>query len=333
MATTVTRRAFVTLLGGIGAWPLAALAQQTNRVRRVVALMHSAENDPAARSFARGLHEGLGDLGWKIGSDLAIDYRWGAGEVDVARAAAAELLNLPPDVIVADGGPALGELRRVARSVPIVFIEIDQPVFYGFVESLAHPGGNMTGFTGLEPSVGATWLELIKSIAPRTTRVAVMFNPRTAPGAALFSRAAEGAAPAPGVDVVRSPVYTPADIEATVTMLAREPGGGLILPVDTFTTAHREMIFELADRGRLPAIYGDRSFAGAGGLASYGIDLAGQLRQAAGYVDRILRGEKPGDLPVQPATKFELVVNLKAAKSIGLTIPKLFLSRTDDVIE
>jgi putative tryptophan/tyrosine transport system substrate-binding protein len=327
------RREFITLIGGAAAWPLAARAQQPDRVRRIGVLMNNFEGDPDAPSRVMAFQQGLEKLGWTVGRNLAIDYRWGAGETDVTRAAAAELLSLTPDVIVTNGGLMLAELRQAARTVPIVFMEINEPVFYGFVESLAHPGGNMTGFTGLEPTVGAKWLELLNEIAPRVTRIAVIFNSRTAPGAVLFSRSAEAAARKLAVEVVRAPVHEPAEIEAVMTMLAREPGGGLILPVDTFTQLHRKPIIELAARYRLPAIYGVRNIAAAGGLVSYGIDLPGQFHQAAGYVNRILHGEAPADLPVQQPTTFELVINRKTADALGLEIPPILLVRANEVIE
>ena len=328
------RRDFITLLGGAAAvWPLAAHAQQPDRVRRIGVLMPDTKNDPESQASIMAFQQELQKAGWADRRNVRIDYRWSGGEVDVTRSAASELLSLTPDVIVTDGGQGLAELRQAARTVPIVFMEVNEPVFYGFAESLAHPGGNMTGFTGLEPTVGAKWLELLNEIAPRVTRIAVMFNPSTAPGAVLFSRSAEAAAQKFVVEVVRAPVHEPAEIEAVMTMLAREPGGGLILPIDTFTEVHRKLIFKMAARDRLPAIYGVRNIAAAGGLVSYGIDLPGQFRQAAGYVNRILRGERPPDLPVQQPTKFELVINLKTAKALGLTVPISLLARADEVIE
>jgi len=323
------RRDFLTLLGGGVAWPIAARAQPVNGVRRIGVLMNGSAGDPDAPAGVRAFREGLENLG----QSSQIDYRWGAGEGDATTAAAEELLSLEPDVIVADGRRALEALRHAALRIPVVFMEIDQPVFYGFVESLTYPGGNMTGFTGLEPTVGAKWLELLKGIAPRVTRIAVIFNPRTAPGAALFSLSAEAVAQRFAVEVIRAPVYEPAGIEAVMTMLAQEPGGGLVFPIDAFTTVRRNLIFELAARNRLPAIYGARNTAAGGGLVSYGIDLVGELRQAAGYVDRILRGEKPANLPVRQPTKFELVINLKTAKALGLTVPPSLLAGADEVIE
>jgi putative ABC transport system substrate-binding protein len=327
------RREFVKLAGGAAVgWPLAARARELRPLRRVGLLMNNVEGDPEASSRVMAFQAGLETLGWTVGGDLAIDYGWGAGAPAVTRAVAAGLLSLMPDVIVADGGQALSELRPAARTVPIVFMEIDQPVFYGFVQSLAHPGGNMTGFTGLDPAVGATWLELLNEIAPRITRIAVLFNPRTAPGAVLFSRAAEAAAQGLAIEVSRELLYEAADIDTVMARLAREPDGGLIIPIDSFTRLHRDKIGDLAARYGLPAIHGTRDMIVAGGLVSYGIDLAGQFRQAAGYVHRILRGEGPATLPVQQPTAFELVVNLKTARALRLEMPASILMRAD-VIE
>ena len=333
MSFDTERRDFLTLLGGAAAWPFAACAQAVDRVRRIGVLMADPAGDPGAPSYVRAFQESLEQLGWIVGRNFQVEYRWGADEVDVATAAAGEFLSLRLDVIVADGRQALEVLRHAALTIPVVFMEIDQPVFYGFVESLMHPGGNMTGFTGLEPIVGAKWLELLKEAAPHVTRIAVIFNPRTAPGAVLFSLSAEAVAQRFGVEVIRAPVYEPMGIEAITTMLAREPGGGMIFPIDAFTTVRRDLVFELTARNRLPAIYGVHNAAAAGGLASYGIGLVDQLRQAAGYVDRILRGEKPSDLPVLQPTKLELVINLKTAKALDITLPASLLVAADEVIE
>jgi putative ABC transport system substrate-binding protein len=324
------RRELITLIGNAAAaWPLAARAQLPERVRRIGVLMPDAQDDPQSLADVLAFRQQLQREGWVERRNVRIDYRWSDGKADVARAAAAELLRLDPDVIVTDGRQGLGELRHAALTVPIVFMEIDEPVFYGFVRTLAHPDGNMTGFTGLQPSVAAKWLELLNEIAPRVRRIAVIFNPRTTPGAVLFSRAAEEVAQKFAVEVIRAPVFEPADIDAVMTMLAREPGGGLIFPIDSFTEVYRRLIFEIAARDRLPAIYGARKFAAAGGLLSYGVDLPGQFQQAAAYVNRILHGERPADLPVQEPTKFELVVNLKAANSIGIDVPLSLLARAE----
>jgi putative ABC transport system substrate-binding protein len=328
------RRELITFIGNAAmAWPLTAHAQLPDRVRRIGVLMPDAEDDPQSQADVTAFRQELQNEGWAERRNVRIDYRWSDGKTDAARAAAAELLSLAPDVIVADGRQGLEELRHAALAVPIVFMEIDEPVFYGFVRTLAHPDGNMTGFTGLEPSVGAKWLELLSEVAPRVARIAVVFNPRTAPGAVLFARAAEEVARKFAVEVIRAPVFEPADIDAVMTMLAREPGGGLIFPIDAFTQLYRKLIFEIAARDRLPAIYGLRKLAAAGGLISYGINLPGQFRQAAGYVNRILRGERPADLPVQPPTRFELVVNLKTAGLLGFNVPPALLARADAVIQ
>jgi putative ABC transport system substrate-binding protein len=327
------RRGFITLLGGAAVWPLAAHGQQPDRVAHIGVLLPDAESAPESQANRMAFEQEAQNLGWVQGRNVRLDYRWTGGNVDLARTAAAELLSLTPDVIVTDGGQGLGALRHAALTVPIVFMEINEPVFYGFVESLAHPGRNMTGFTGLEPAVGAKWLELLKAIAPQVTRVAVIFNSRTAPDGVLFSRAAEAAAQSLAVDLVRAQIQEPNEIESVMTMLAREPGGGLIFPVDSSTELQRDLIFYLAMRYRLPAIYGARKIAAAGGLVSYGIDLPRQFRQAAGYVDRILRGAKVSDLPVERPTKFALVVNLTTAKALGLTVPPDLLARADEVIE
>jgi putative tryptophan/tyrosine transport system substrate-binding protein len=320
------RREFITLLGAAAAGLPSAKALQIDPVRRVGLLLDESAGHSDAPSYLLAFQEALEKLGWRVGRDLQIVYRSDA-------AAAAELFDPTPDVIVADGRPALEALRHAALATPVVFMEIDQPVFYGFVESLTHPGSNMTGFTDLEASIGAKWLELLDEIAPRLTRVAVIFNPRTAPGAALFSLAAEAAAQRFAVEVIRAPVFEPADIEVATTMLSQEPGGGLILPKDAFTTAHRDLVFDLATRNRLPAIYGLRNAAASGGLASYAIDLADLSRQAAAYVDRILRGEKAADLPVRKPSKYRLVINARSAKALDLDLTPKTLALADEVVE
>jgi putative ABC transport system substrate-binding protein len=328
------RRELITFIGNAAmAWPLAAHAQLPDRARRIGVLMPDAQDDPQSQADITAFRQELQQEGWAEGRDVHIDYRWSGGKADAARSAAAELLSLAPDVIVTDGRQGLEELRHAALAVPIVFMEIDDPVFYGFVRTLAHPDGNMTGFTGLQPSVGAKWLELLNEIAPRLARIAIVFNPRTAPGAVLFARAAEEVARKFAVEVIRAPVFEPADIDTVMAMLAREGGGGLIFPIDTFTQLNRKRIFEIAARDRLPAIYGLRKLAAGGGLISYGIDLSGQFREAAGYANRILRGERPADLAVQAPTKFELVVNRTTASALGFDVPPALLARADVVIQ
>jgi putative ABC transport system substrate-binding protein len=328
------RREFITLLGGTAVtWPLAARAQQTDRVRRIGVLMGLAESDPEAKVRAAVFEHALQELGWTRGRSTRMDYRWAPGDVEQTRAAAAELLRLAPDVILAHATPATAALQRATRTLPVVFVAVSEPIAQGFVQSLARPGGNITGFTNLEPTLGAKWLELLKEIAPRVTRVAFMYNPNTAPYAILFSRSVEAVAQKIAVELVAAPVHEPAEIEAVLTMLGREPGGGLILPPDPFTVAHRKLIFDLAARYRVPAINAFLYFADEGGLVSYGVDVRDQFRQAAAYVDRILRGEKPADLPVQQPTKFELVINLTTAKTLGLNVPPTLLALADEVIE
>jgi len=329
------RREFITRRGGTAvAWPLAVVAQPKDRVRRIGVLTWAAENDPDSRTESVApFQQGLEKLGWKLGRNLYIDYRWGIVDVERARAAAAELLRLAPDAILAIGTPATRALQHANSTVPIVFAVVSEPVTQGFVQSLAHPGGNMTGFTNLEPSVGAKWLELLKEIAPNVTRVAVIINPQVFPFSVRFSRSAEAVAAKFAVEAVTAPVHDTAEFEPIMKTLGRQPGGGLIFPVDPFTSLHRKLIIGLADRYELPAIYGFRHFAAEGGLISYGADQPDLHRQAATYVDRILRGEKPADLPVQQPTKFELVVNVKTAKTLGLTVPPSLLTRADEVIE
>jgi putative ABC transport system substrate-binding protein len=328
------RREFITLLGGAAAaWPLAARGQPGERVRRVGVLMGTSESDPESREHLAAFQQRLNELGWIVARNLQLDSRWVSGDAERAQSAAAELVRLIPDVILANGSTALRALQQATRTVPIVFVVVSEPLAQGFVSSLARPDGNTTGFTNLEPTLGAKWLELLKEIAPSVTRVAMMFNPRSAVPNPLFFRSAEAAGPNFAVKVIMAAVHDAAEIEGAITTLGREPGGGLIFPPDYFTVVHRKLIVGLAARYRLPAIYAFRSFSPDGGLLYYGVDRADQFRQAAGYVDRIVRGEKPGDLPVQQPTKFELVINLKTATVLGLTVPPTLLARADEVIE
>jgi putative ABC transport system substrate-binding protein len=330
------RRQFTTLLSGsAAAWPLAARAQQPQRVRRVGVLMNLAESDPEAQARVVVLRETLGKLGWTVDRDLAIDYRWGLGNLDIERTqiAASDLVLSAPDAILATGGPALTPLQQATRTIPIVFMTVSEPVALGFVASLARPGGNITGFTNIEPTFGAKWLELLREMAPRVTRFAVMFNPDTSTIGARISQSAETAAQKFAVELVGARVRQPADVAMAIEMLAREQRGGLIVAPDGFTQNHRKLILDLAARHQLPAIYAYRYFAADGGLMSYGADVLNQFRQAAGYLDRILRGEKPADLPVQQPVKFELVINMKTAKALGLIVPLTLQVAADEVIE
>jgi putative tryptophan/tyrosine transport system substrate-binding protein len=327
------RRDFITLLGGVAAsWPMVARAQQGERVRRIGVLFPNAEDDPMAQPRVMGLQQGLAKLGWAVGRNIRIDYRWGAADVERVRAIVAELLALPADVILANTSRAVATLQQATRTVPIVFMGIVEPVDQGFVQSLAHPGGNITGFTNAETTLGAKWLELLKEVAPHVTRVAYISTPDNS-GPAQFSSSAAAAAAKLGVELVMAPVRGPAEIEAAITRVGREPGGGLIFPPDGFTNVYRKLIVELAARNGLPAIYGVRNFADDGGLAYYGVNIDEQYPQAAAYVDRIFRGEKPGDLPVQQPNKYGFVINLKTAKALGLTIPPGMLAIADEVIE
>jgi putative tryptophan/tyrosine transport system substrate-binding protein len=329
------RRDLIQGIAGLAAaWPLVARAQQSaGRMRRIGALILNSKDDPRSRSIVAVLQEGLDKLGWTVGDNLQIDYRWSISGPDSARIATGELLALFPDLIVAHSVSAVRAAQQATRTIPVVFTAVSEPVTQGFVASLAHPGANITGFTNLEPSVGSKWLELLKAIAPRVTRVGLMFNPTSSPVTPLFSHAVEAAAPDFGMETTELEVHDPADIEAAMTKLSREPGGGLILPPDTFTSFHYKLIAALAARYNLPAMFAFRYFVDAGGLISYGPDVVDQFRRAASYIDRILRGEKPADLPVQQPSKFEFVINLKAAKALGLTVPYSLQSLADEVIE
>jgi putative tryptophan/tyrosine transport system substrate-binding protein len=329
----VKRREFITLLGGVAAtWPLAARGQQGERVRRIGVLMLYPENDPEAQVRSVAFKQALEHLGWTVGRNIQIDYIWGEGDNEWARAAAAELLRRAPDVILANGSSAVRPMQQATRTVPIVFIGGADPVGDGFVKSLAHPGGNLTGFTVLEESIGAKLLELLKEIAPTAVRIAVMINPDSPSHLRLFNSAAD-AAKRFDVEVIKTPVRDVADIEAALTQLGRNPAQGLIVPPDPSTNTHRKLIVELAARYRIPTIYALRAAIIEGGLISYGVDIPDLFRQAAVYADRILRGEKPADLPVQQPTKYELVINLKTAKALGLEVPPTLLARADEVIE
>jgi putative ABC transport system substrate-binding protein len=324
------RRDFiVVMLGSAVSRPLAALA----RGRRVDVLMLYAENDPEGQKRAIVFRQELERLGWTVGGDLQVDYRWGTGDSEWIRRVVDASLRTPPDLIVANGSPATRVAQQATRSVPIVFIGGGgDPVADGFVQSLAHPGGNMTGFTVLEPSLGAKLLGLLKEIAPQATRIAVLLNPESPSSQRFFSSAAAGG-PTLGITVISVAVRDRTDIESAINRLASESGGGLIIPSDPVTNAYRELIDKLALSHRLPAIYALRAAVVEGGLLSYGVDLPDLFRKAATYADRILRGEKPADLPVQRPAKFELVINLKTAAALGIEVPGSLLARADEVIE
>jgi putative ABC transport system substrate-binding protein len=335
-AIQIKRRDVIGLLGvaaAAAAWPAAARAQSSDRVRRVGVLIQLAESDPEGQARLAAFREELQKLGWRIGNDLQIDYRWGISNDERARAAIAELLNLAPAVILANSTVSLRAAQQATRTVPIVFTTVIEPVAEGFVASLARPGANTTGFSYLELSIGGKWLDLLKEIAPIVTRIALMFNPQRGPYSVGISHFVQQAAQNHAVQYVAAPVNETTDIETVMTTLAREPGGGLIVSPDAFTVTHAKVIIALAARYGLPAIYGGRSFAANGGLISYGANYVDHFRQAATYVDRILRGEKPADLPVQQPSRFELVINVRTAKALGLDIPPMLLARADEVIE
>jgi ABC-type uncharacterized transport system substrate-binding protein len=328
------RREFITLLGGgAAAWPLTARAQRTERMRRIGVLMGSAESDPESVPRVTAFERGLTELGWVSGRNVLIDYRWAAGEPAHMQVLTKELVELQPDVLLASSTPVVAALGREAGTIPIVFVVVSDPVGSGFVESLARPGGNMTGFINIESSLGGKWLELLKELAPRISRVAVMFNPGTAPHAEYYVRPFEVAAASLAVKPATVAVRSVTDIEQAIFDLGRAPASGLIVLPDTFTTVHRRVIISAAASSDVPAIYPFRFMAGDGGLISYGVDLIDLYRRAAPYVDRILKGGKPADLPVQQPTKFEFAINLKAAKALGLDIPPTLLARADEVIE
>ena len=327
------RREFISLLSSAtAAWPLTGRAQQPARVRRIGVLIVLDENDPHAQGRVTAFQQGLEILGWTIGRNLAIDYWWGVSSDERARAAVTQLLRLAPDLILANGVSAVRAAQQATRTVPIVFTGASEPVAVGLVASLARPGGNITGFANLEPSVGGKWVELLKEIAPGIRRAALIFNPSSS-SPVQFMLPAHTAGASLGLQTEEVRVHNAAEIEAVLARLGREPGVGLIFPPDTFTGHHRQLIVALAARYRLPAIYPFGFFVAAGGLLSYGPDVTDQFRRSVTYVDRILRGETPGDLPVQLPTKFELVINLRAVKALDLTLPSTLLARADEVIE
>ena len=328
----MNRRAFIAALGGAVAWPLVARAQQPERMRRIGVLMSGAADDPVGQARVKAFQQGLQQLSWTDGRNVRIDYRWAAGNVENARKYAAELVALAPDVILAVGG-ATGPVLRATRTVPIVFTNTSDPVGSGFVDSLSRPGGNATGFMLFEYSLSAKWVELLKQIAPGVTRAAVLRDSAIPSGIGQFS-VIQSVAPSVGVEV--SPINLSDDageIERAVTAFARAANGGLIVAASASATVHRDLIITLAARHKLPAVYFNRAFVTDGGLISYGPDIVDLFRRAAGYVDRILKGEKPADLPVQVPTKYELAINLKTARALDLDVPHSLLARADEVIE
>jgi putative ABC transport system substrate-binding protein len=326
------RREFLLLGGATAAWPLAARAQQPERMRRISVLSQFAENDADWPRRAAAFRQGFAEQGWLEGRNLTLDFRFSAGDAERVHAYAAELVERAPDVIIATTGQILGALLQVTRTVPIVFAGVIDPVGGGWVKSLARPGGNATGFSQFEFGMGVKWLELLKEIAPRVTRAAVIRNPTTPAGSGQFG-AIQGAAPFFRIEPTPVDERDPGEMERAITAFAREPNGGLIVTGGASTTLYRDQIIALAAQHRLPAVYPQRHFVAGGGLLCYGPDPTDQYRRAAGYVDRILKGEKPADLPVQAPTRYETVLNMKTARALGLDVPATVLVRVDEVIE
>jgi putative ABC transport system substrate-binding protein len=332
MLLGVKRREFIMLLGGAAGWPLAARAQQAERMRRIAVLKTSAADDPSEHAWLAAFQQQLQELGWTDGRNVRIDTRWAAGDAERTRRYAAELVALAPDVILSTSGTNLPALLEATRTVPIVFLRVADPVGAGFVASLARPGGNITGFIVFEYGISGKWLELLKEIAPHVKRAAVLRDPTVAAGIGQFG-ALQSAAPSFGVELTPVALRDAEEIERAITALGGTSNTGLIVTGSALALLHRDLITALAARHRLPTVYSDRGFVKGGGLISYGPDRADQYRRAAGYVDRILKGEKAADLPVQAPTKYELLINLKTARALGLEVPPTLLARADEVIE
>jgi putative tryptophan/tyrosine transport system substrate-binding protein len=328
----VKRREFITLLGGAAAWPFASHGQQGERMRRIGVLLPAAADDLQYQTWVGAFLQGLGQAGWLIGRNVRIDTHWATANAAEIRRHAAELIAIAPDVILAHGDSTVGPLLQATHTVPTVFVLVPDPVASGHVDNLARPGGNVTGFMNYEFSLSGKWLELLKEIAPGVMRAAVLRDPGLTSGTGQFA-AIQAVAPSLRMDVSPVNVRDASEIERAVAAFVRSPNGGLIVTPSGLVLVHRKLIITLAARHKLPTVYTDRAFVAAGGLASYGPDRTDQYRQAAGYVDRILKGEKPAELPVQAPTKYELVINLKTAKALGLDVPDALLARADEVIE
>jgi len=327
----VRRREFIKVIAGSAAWPLAAHSQQPDRMRLIGALTGIAD-EPSFQARYNAFIQGLKELGWTDGRNMRVEYRYGGGDLENTRRQAVELVALAPDVILVSGAAATERLLKVTRTVPIVFVVVPDPVGSGFVASLSRPGGNATGFVQFEYSLSGKWLELLKQIAPGVTRVAVLRDPAITAGIGQFA-IIQSVAPSLGVEVSPINMSDATEIERGISDFAREANGGLVASASPLAVTHRELIVTLAARYKLPAVYSNRYYAASGGLISYGANFVDQFRRAAGYVDRILKGEKPADMPVQAPTKYELVINLKTAKTLGLTVPQSLLARADEVIE
>jgi putative tryptophan/tyrosine transport system substrate-binding protein len=333
----VRRREFVALFSAAAAaWPIAGHPQQPERMRRIGVLMHLQENDTEGQARITVFRDTLRALGWIEPRNITMEYRWTGGNPQRARVAAAEMADLAPEVILCHSGPMLSAMRDATRTIPIVFVQVVDAVGQGFVESLARPGGNITGFTHFEPEMGGKWLEILKEVAPQIRRVAMLYNPQSAAqgaGSGIYVRSFETVASALAVHSAALPVRDGAEMERSLAAFSAEPNGGLLVPPDIFNTTHREQIVSLAARHRLPAVYPYRYYVTGGGLISYGVELLELWRRAAEYVDRILKGARPGDLPITQPTRFQMIINLKTAKALGLTIPPTLLARADEVIE
>jgi putative ABC transport system substrate-binding protein len=327
------RREFITILGGAGSWPLATWAQQAAGVQRVGVLINLSENDLEAQRLIAVFRERLAQLGWVDGRNLRIDYRWASGDVDRVNAFAKELVALSPDIIIGYATPSVVALQHETSTIPIVFLSVTDPVGQGLVASLAHPGGNITGFAVFEFSLGTKWVEALKQISPNLKRVTTIFNSKTAPYYSLYLHAIENAAASLAIEPIVVEIHDDTEIERAINTLAREPDGGLIVMPDSFNMAHRQTIIAFADQYHLPAMYYFPLFAAEGGLISYGPDETDMFRRTADYVDRILKGAKAGDLPVQQPTSFRLVINLKVANALGLNVPTALLAGADEVIQ
>jgi putative ABC transport system substrate-binding protein len=328
------RREFITLLGGGAALAVPCVARAQNKVRRIGVLMGFAESDPVVQAYSVAFREGLQKLGWTAGHNIRIDTRWATPrDAEARQRFAKELVALQPDVIISHNTPTTAALLQQTRTIPIVFVIVSDPVGSGFAASFPRPGGNVTGFTNIEPTMAGKWLELLKEIAPRVNRVVLLFNPATAPYAEYYLNPFKAAAASFAVEAIAARVHNPSELESVIAAQARTPNGGLVMMTDSFLVAHRAEITSLAARYRLPAVYPFRSFTERGGLLSYGNDLVDSFRRAASYADRILKGAKPGELPVQAPVKFELVINMKTAKALGLDVPLHLQQRADAVIE
>jgi putative ABC transport system substrate-binding protein len=333
MAIGIGRRELIAALGSAATWPLAARAQRPEPMRLIGALTWGVEKNPADQLRLAAFRGGLAKLGWTEGSNLRVELRWGGSNPEVFARYAAELVALGPELILADSTPSLKALWQQTRTLPIVFVNVIDPVGQGFVASLAHPGGNVTGFSTFDASLASKWLEMLTQISPPVARVAVLFNPATTPYSGLMLPAIEEAAPSFAVTVQTAPVDSDSEVEAMMAGFAHEERGGVLVLPSVFTANHRDAIIALAARNRLPAVYPFPFFAVDGGLMSYGTDLDDLIRRSAAYVDRILKGDRPGDLPVQLPTKFETIINLKTAKALGITVPNTLLASADQVIE